>query len=269
MKIKTPVIATVLGLVLLPGLALAAATTAVPPPTAAAPAPVGPSDEFLARAADKLGLSAEQQKTLADLHAKQRAELQALRASADLTPDVRRDKAQAIVESYRAQMHAVLTPEQQKLAGEWHGRAGQRFREAGQHDQGFFPGRNGSDDRREPALHPGRADNPLAIVAMGERIKDRIAEKLQLTDEQQDKLEHLGRAYRAQQRDAAKKHREELRAVLTPEQQQKVEQWKQHHGRGPGGKHVLSVGMDDDAGDMRVAGMDTRAGERLESPEEN
>jgi Spy/CpxP family protein refolding chaperone len=252
MKSKTPVIITVIVLALVTGLSIAAATTVPPPPaTAAGPAPVGPPEGFRARIAEKLGLSADQQKAIDDLHAKQRAELQALTDNKDLTPEVRREKARAIFDNYRAQMRAVLTPEQQQQVGAWRGRMGDRAREAG---------------RSGPALVPGRGNprgpgaNPLAIVAMGERIKDRIAEKLQLTDEQRDKLEHLGRAYRAQQREAAKKHLEEMRAVLTPEQQQKVEQWQQH---ARAGGHPPLLGMIDAPGDMP----DDGPGDLLPPPE--
>ena len=234
MNTKTPVLVTLFGLALLTGLTMAA-TTAVPPPAqATAPVPAGPPHEFRDRLAEKLGLSAEQQKAIDELHAKQRAEL----------PEVRREKARAINENFHTQMQAVLTPEQQKKAAEWRGQARQRAGEAGRHDQGWSAGRG---ERHGPAMPPAfkAPSNPLEIVAMGDRIKDRIAEKLQLTDEQRDKLEHLGRAYRAQQRDAAKKHLEEMRAVLTPEQQQKAEEMKQQHRGGPRGGRPPMVGMND------------------------
>ena len=216
MNIKSPVFLTVLGLALLSGFAIAA-TTATPPP-AAVPAPPGPADEIRDHLAAKLGLSAGQQKAIEELRVKQHAE-----------------------------MMALLTPEQQQKAGEMRG----QFRE---HLQRFARGRpfGGGEEPRGPALQPlpGAPSHPLEIVAMGERIKDRIAEKLQLTDEQQDKLEHLGRAFRASQRDAARKHLEEMRAVLTPEQQQKFEEMKQQHHvgaqRGPSPRFGLNDGPDDD-----------------------
>ncbi len=189
--------------------------------------------------AEKLGLSTDQQKAIDDLRTKQRADLQALKDDQTLTPEARRDKAQAIVENCRTQMRAVLTPEQQQKMGDWRRHMRERADRFG----------GGREGRRGPAMQPGRPANPLAIIAMGDRIKDRIAEKLQLTDEQRDKLEHLGRAYRAQQREAAKKHLEEMRAVLTPEQQQKMEELKQHFHRGPGGDHPPFLGMNDTPGD--------------------
>lgn len=191
------------------------------------------------RMAEKLGLSTDQQKAIDDLRTKQHAELQALKADQTLAPEARRDKTQAIIESFRAQMRAVLTPEQQQKVSDWR----QHMRD---HAGRFAGGREG---RRGPAMQPGRPADPLAIIAMGDRIKDRIAEKLQLTDEQRDKLEHLGRAYRAQQREAAKKHLEEMRAVLTPEQQQKMDELKQHFRHGPAGDRPPFLGMSDTPGD--------------------
>ncbi len=251
MKIKTPVIVTLLGLALVAGISLVAAPAPVvpPPPPATPPVPAGAAGEFRARMAEKLGLSADQQKALDGLRAKQQAELQALKDSPDLPPDVRRDKARAIFDSYRGQMRAVLTPDQQKIADEMRGRMRER---AGRMAQGM------RGDRRGPA------ESPLAIIAQGERIKDRIAEKLQLTDEQRDKLEHLGRAFRAQQRDAVKKHLEEMRAVLTPEQQQKVDQWKQHPGRGSEDGRPPFLGLNEGSGDMR----EDMAGDPAMPPEE-
>ena len=96
----------------------------------------------------------------------------------------------------------------------------ERWARDGQARQG--PGR---DFRGGGSGHPPA--NPLGIIALGERLKDRIAEKLQLTNEQRDRLEHLGRDFRARQREAVKVHLAEMRAVLTPEQQKKVDEWKE------------------------------------------
>ena len=210
MNAKFPVVITVLGLALLSSLAIAA-TTSTPPPPPVAPPPSGPADEIRDRIAAKLGLTVEQRKAVEELRARQHDE-----------------------------MMALLTPEQQKMAGEMRGQFEEHpQRPARGHRSGDRDGHRGPamQSRSEPPA------NPLEIVAMGERIKDRIAERLQLTDDQQDKLEHLGRAYRATQRDAAKKHLEEMRAVLTPEQQQKFEGMKQAHRGGPRGGHPPLVGL--------------------------
>jgi Spy/CpxP family protein refolding chaperone len=253
MKNKIPVLVSVLGLAVLAGLSIAATSTP-PTPAPATTGPDNPRDEFRARLVEKLGLSADQQKKIDELRARQRTELQALNDNNALTPEARREQGRALVENYRVQMHAVLTPDQQKKVDEWRARWALNPHDAG---SGHRPG---SADRRGPAMAPPA--NPLAIVAMADRIKDRMAEKLQLTDEQRDKLEHLGRAYRAQQRDLAQKHMEEMRAVLTPEQQKKAEEMKQHFRPGSGvrpgrdGQHPPLVSMDDEPIGPLMAGMD-------------
>ncbi|HVT74095.1 MAG TPA: hypothetical protein VHD61_13250 [Lacunisphaera sp.] len=213
MNVKSPVFVTLLGLALVSGLAIAATTAATPPAPApaVAPPPGGPGDAFKARLAEKLGLTPEQQKAIEDLRAKQRAELMAL-----------------------------LTPEQQQKAAKMREMFGERMRRfAGEH-RPFGPGGGhgpGAMERPGPGgagFQPGRPENPMRIIAEADRIKDRIAAELQLTDDQRDQLEHLDRAFRAQQRDAAKKHRDEMRAVLTPEQQKKADELKERFERGPG-----------------------------------
>ncbi|HTL66759.1 MAG TPA: hypothetical protein VL200_03780 [Lacunisphaera sp.] len=212
MNVKSPVFVTMLGLALASGLAIAATTAPTPPaPAAPPPASAGPGDALKARLAEKLGLTPEQQKAIEDLRAK-----------------------------HRAEMMALLTPEQQKKAAEMHEMFGERMhRFAGAHrpfgprGDGFGPG---PMEHRGPGGPGFQAppENPMRIIAEADRIKDRIAERLQLTDEQRDQLEHLDRAFRAQQRDAVKKHRDEMRAVLTPEQQKKADELKERFEHGPG-----------------------------------
>jgi Spy/CpxP family protein refolding chaperone len=217
MKTKQSVLLGLGGLALLSGL-LAAAVDA-PPPPATPGHPPPPRGELAPRAhtrlADQLGLTADQQAKFDELRQKQRAELDALRDNPELTPADRRAKARAIGENYRAQRHALLTPEQQQKADELRARMPER--------------------RAHPGSRAQRGEHfqqMMRAVAQGEQIKDRLAEKLQLTNEQRDKLERLGREFRAKQREAMKAHLAEMRAVLTPEQQEKVDEWKK--GRGPG-----------------------------------
>ena len=247
MKTSKTIIVALLGLALASGLLIAAADST---PASAAPAVPDPSPGKLRdRIIEKLGLTPEQQKKIDALRAERNAALAALQDNKDLVPDARRQKAGAIIADYQGRMLAELTPEQQEKAKAWRGRMDARRHEDG---RGGPPPRAGGPG--QPGLMPR---NPLALVAMGEKIKDRIAEKLQLTDEQRDKLEHLGRAYRAQQRAAMKQHLEDMRAILTPEQQKKVDAWKEHRPGGPGGPgHGPRFGMDDEPGPegLMVAG---------------
>ncbi|HVZ66518.1 MAG TPA: hypothetical protein VG936_18280 [Lacunisphaera sp.] len=217
MNVKSPVFVTVLGLALAGGLAIAA-TTAPATPAAPTPpaAPAVPGDAIKARLAEKLGLTPEQQKAFEDLRAKHRAEMMAL-----LTPEQQK-KAAEMREMFGEKMH--------RMAAE-HRPFGPRGGGFGR--DSFGPGAMEHHGRRGPEFQPQPPENPMRIIAEADRIKDRIAEQLQLTDEQRDQLEHLDRAFRAQQRDAAKKHRDEMRAVLTPEQQKKADELKKKFERRP------------------------------------
>ena len=226
MKTKFQVLLSLSGLALLTGL-LAAAIDASPAPAIPPPPPGAFGEKLRAHLTEKLHLTADQQAKFDGLLQKQRAELGALRDNKDLAPADRRAKAGAVIENYRGQMHALLTPEQQKTADEMRAKMQKHRAHVGRQQPG--PGR---EFRGAPADHP--PVNPMAIIAMGERFKDQMAEKLQLTNEQRDKLDHLGRDFRATQRAAMKAHLTEMRAVLTPEQQQKVEAWKAHQGQGRG-----------------------------------
>ena len=227
MKTKVQVLLSLGGLALLTGLLVAAIDASPGPATPPPPEPGNFGEKLRAHLTEKLHLTADQQAKFDELRQKQRAELGALRDNQDLAPADRRAKAGAVMENYRAQMHALLTPEQQKTADEMRAKMHQRS------PAGRRPPGPGHEFRGTPAGHP--PVNPMAIIAMGERLKDQMAEKLQLTNEQRDKLDHLGRDFRATQRAAMKAHLAEMRAVLTPEQQQKVEAWTAHQGRGMGG----------------------------------
>lgn len=204
MKTKFQVLLSLSGLALLTGL-LVAAMEASPAPATPPPPPPGAFGEKLrAHLTEKLHLTADQQAKFDVLLQKQRTELGALRDNKDLSPADRRAKAGAVMENYREQMHALLTPEQQKTADEMRAKMQKQRAHAGRQQPG-----PGHEFRGAPAGHP--PVNPMAIIAMGERLKDQMAEKLQLTNEQRDKLDHLGRDFRATQRAAMKAHLGEVR----------------------------------------------------------
>lgn len=204
--------------------------------------PAGPMVDLMA---DKLGLSADQKAKAGEIMQKQRTAMEALHNDKNLSPEDRRAKARELMASTRDQMKALLTPEQQKKAEELRGQMRERWagpgprghleRRApmGPHGRmGFAPG---MPHRGPQGMMPGRPRDPMRIVMMAERIKDHMAGKLGLTEEQRTKLDKLGREFRAQQREAIKKHREAMRAVLTPEQQKKADEMKQHFQRGARG----------------------------------
>lgn len=263
MKNKKIFLVSALGLALLVAVASVATAAADPAPAPALGAnkSLDPHDELRARVSEKLGLTADQQSKLEAIRAQQRGELEALKTNPDLAPEARRAKAMEIIRNRGEQMKAVLLPEQQvKMAAIRH-HIKNRAKEGARHHQAQGRQRGAS---RSPGMPAQRQPDPLAIVAMSERIKDQMAEKLGLTNEQRDKLGHLGCDFRAQQRAQAQKHREEMRAVLTPEQQKKAEQMKKHFRRGQQ-RHPARIGMNDQPDDMVGADDDLESDERTEA----
>lgn len=261
MKNQKTILVSALGLALLVAVASVATAAADPAPAPATNKPHDPHGELRARVGEKLGLTADQQSKLETIRAQQRGELEALKANPDLAPDARRSQAMEIMRNRGEQMKAVLSPEQQvKMAAIRH-HVKNRAKEGARHHQAQGRQRGAN---RSPGMQAQRQPDPLAIVAMSERIKDQMAEKLGLTNEQRDKLEHLGRDFRAQQRAQAQKHREEMRAVLTPEQQKKAEQMKKHFRRGQQ-RPPARVGMNDQPDDMGGADGDLESEVRTEA----
>lgn len=74
------------------------------------------------RMADELGLNETQRARIKELAQQEKAELDALRDNTAVAKEDRRAKAMEIREKYRAQRHAVLTPEQQAKAEKMRGK---------------------------------------------------------------------------------------------------------------------------------------------------
>lgn len=70
--------------------------------------------------AEALGLSDDQKAKMKEIFQQEKAELDALRASAAGTKEENRAKGKAIRDKYREQRHAILTPEQRTKADQMH-----------------------------------------------------------------------------------------------------------------------------------------------------
>ncbi len=244
MKTKVTPTLSLLGLTLLAGLILHAADAPSTAPSPAATASDMPAatpdkrkDEFRARMAQRLGLTADQQAKLDALHQKQRAEIDAILQDNSLDADAKRAKMRGVADSCHKQRLAILTPEQQEKIGrfrEHFKEGGPRFaRFQGEGHRGFGPMMAGG----------GPGFGPLAgELGPRENMKDRIAEKLGLTDDQRDKMEHIGRDIRAKQRELMKSYHDQMRAVLTPEQQKQADDWKEQRGAGHPPFHAMFDG---------------------------
>lgn len=74
------------------------------------------------RMAEELGLTDAQRAQIQDLARQEKSELDALRANTALTKEARHEQKKALREKYRAQRHALLTPEQQAKAEKMRGK---------------------------------------------------------------------------------------------------------------------------------------------------
>jgi Spy/CpxP family protein refolding chaperone len=181
----------------------------------------------------ELNLSADQKTKLKDIHSREKAEMEALRNNTALTDEQRKTQRKQVHEKYVAERKALLTPEQQKKAAEfqdgWKDRRGQG-------------GPGGRDTVRR---HGGPTDGARG-GQRGERMQE-MAKDLNLSADQQQKMKAIHEQYRTKleairndnslaqdqkkqkAQELMKAQRNELRNLLTPEQQQKFEQ--KHKGR--------------------------------------
>ncbi|MDP2137953.1 MAG: hypothetical protein Q8J74_08875 [Candidatus Didemnitutus sp.] len=75
------------------------------------------------KAGDKLGLTDAQKEQMKAIQAEQKAAMDALRADTSLTQEQRREKGQALRQSFGDRRNAVLTPDQRTIASEMRAKA--------------------------------------------------------------------------------------------------------------------------------------------------
>jgi len=249
MKFKLPLSLGACGLALAGALLVHGQNQNPPVPPADQPARVErgePGDLLRERIAERLGLTAEQKTKLDAVRAAQRQKIGALLQDNALPEEQRREKIREAMKEGREQMKTVLTPEQQeKVKGFMH-RMQQRRGPGG---PGFaqWGGPQGGRPPMTGAMTPGRGFGPQAggpgFGPGGPRAKPgpglgsvALAEKLNLTAEQRKQLADL--RFQVEEKELAlrkelKGLREQMKAVLTPEQQKQL---KEHRGpRGFGG----------------------------------
>jgi len=168
-----------------------------------------------------LNLSADQKAKLKSLHEGVRQQIEALRNDATLSSDDKRAKIRSLRESTRQQVQAVLTPEQQQLM------------QNGQHNR--F-GREGFGAGRGPRADLGlTADQRSQLETIHKSTRDQVSairNDATLSSEQKEaKLKTL-----------FQNSHQQVSGILTPEQQQKLQERHQRgrrggprHHRGPDG----------------------------------
>jgi Spy/CpxP family protein refolding chaperone len=173
------------------------------------------------RIAQKLNLTQQQQDQLKPIFEKQREQAKAIKQDTSLSADQKKQKFDALRQDTQTQLNSVLTPEQQQ---QW-------AQMKAQHQE-----------------HKGERGEKMGGA--------RLAEKLNLSQQQQDQLKPIMEKQREQAKaiwqdnslsqDQKKQKmqalhqdtRTQMNAILTPEQQQQMQQmrqnFKQHrHGQGP------------------------------------
>lgn len=207
-----------------------------------------------------LNLTEAQRADLEKVFASARQEWAQLRSElADASPEVRRQRIQALMTEVRSQVDVILTDEQKAQLRDRRERAQERLRER-QTD----PVRPGPADR--PGVdRPAPGDRPL-LGGMLERMSE-LAMELDLTDAQRDQIRQIvqeartklsalreqaaedPQALREQVRPIVQQARESIQAVLTEEQRQalreKLQAQRPQRPQGPGDR----AGLRERAGD--------------------
>lgn len=130
----------------------------------------------------ELNLSAEQQAKVDNLRKDFKVQLQAVQKDAALSKDEKRDKSRELRRNQHAEFLAVLTPEQQA-----------KLKDSPRHRQ----------DRTRKHTNDRRSNN----------------DSLNLTAEQKEKVREIKKNYRAKLDELRNAQNEEIKSVLTPEQQ--------------------------------------------------
>jgi Spy/CpxP family protein refolding chaperone len=162
----------------------------------------------------ELNLTADQQAKMKQIREQNMASMKAIRDDQSLTPEQRQQKMQALHESMKTQMEAILTPEQQKKMAqmpEHQGRMG-------------GPMLNGNPQRVAKELNL-TADQQTKIKS----IMQSSNQQMRTIEQNQSLSQQDKRAQINQLRDSTKT---QISALLTPDQQQK---FAQMHKGGPGG----------------------------------
>ncbi|MDU1890769.1 MAG: Spy/CpxP family protein refolding chaperone [Dysgonomonas sp.] len=150
----------------------------------------------------ELSLSEEQKTKMESASLEFRSKMKDLRSQSDLTKDQKTAKMKEIKEQHEAVVNNILTPEQQTKMKDLRAKKddSDKFRK----------------DRRNMTMHKGN----------NRHHRGGLDKELNLTDDQKAKIKVLNDEYRSQSRELAQKHREELNKIYTPEQQEKIKEYR-------------------------------------------
>lgn len=166
-------------------------------------------------AMNHLNLTADQKEAFQRIREAQKKEIQELKNSGNVTPEQRK----AIHQKYQAQYQAVLTPAQQddlkKKKEEWksQGRAGKKGRAF---DRGGDIGRQAAFFKKELNLTAGQETNLKSLFEEFQSKSQVIRSNTSLNQEQK----------RTEVKNLARQYMIKGKALLTPEQQKKLDEMK-------------------------------------------
>jgi Spy/CpxP family protein refolding chaperone len=170
--------------------------------------------------AQQLNLNDQQKTQIQGIFQTQRQQAQAIRQDTSLTPEQKQEKLKALRASTHQQVEGVLTPEQQQ----------QMKQLRAQHEgMGKGMGRgaaNGMGPLSRLNLTPDQRAKIEPIMKSTREQAQAVRNDTSLTPEQKQ----------AKMREIHQGAMTQVNSLLTPEQQQQMQNWRQH--RGPGGKQA-------------------------------
>ena len=213
-------IAIVLAALLCAGPALVAQTTTAP--DSSAPGMPGPKGGHHRRGAgfdkleQQLNLTDAQKQQLQSLRSQQKSQLQAVQQNSSLTAEQKHEQLQQLHKSFHGQMMGILTPDQQTQLKQLRAQAGEKMQ------QHFAQALN---------LTPDQQSKLQPLFQQQREQMQALHNDTSLTpDQRKAKAQQLHQDFQAQ-----------LNGILTPEQQQQLQQMRGHRrhrggaGFGPGG----------------------------------
>ena len=156
----------------------------------------------------ELNLTAEQKEKVESTNKDFKSKMAELRAKSDLSKEDRQAKVKELRTQHQTAVNNILTPDQQTKMKELMAQRGNRDMKKGGKELSM----RGKKDGRSKDMRAERR---------GDRMKD-----LNLTEDQKQKIKSLNEDFRTKSLELAKAHREELNKVYTPEQQNKLKEFR-------------------------------------------
>lgn len=179
-----------------------------------APAQHGAHERGQESAFQQLNLTADQQSQMKQMMQDEHAQMQALRSNTSLTPEQKKEQIKQLRESNHQKLMALLTPDQQA-----------QFKQLRQQRRS-----------RSQAFNGGHRFQGLQALNLTQQQKDQLKPIFQSSRQQMQALRSDTSLTPDQRREKMKEIRQnqqaQLNSILTPEQQQQLQQMHQHRRRG-------------------------------------